>query len=202
VNIKSTGSGGFTLLETLVALIVLSFVVLGLSQGLRFGVDAWDHQSAIISRDGDLDAIDRLLRTMIAGMVAADDPHVVAIEGTRDRLAFTTAMPAGAPVGPHRLADVLLGVDGSRRLVIRWTPHLHARLLMPPAAHETTLLPGVAGLTLAYFQNAKAGQPAGWVTQWRGAIPPALVRLHLDFVAAEMRWPDLIVAPMRRPDEG
>ena len=43
---------GFTLMETLVALVVLGFIVAGLAQGLRFGLVAWDRQAVVIDRDG------------------------------------------------------------------------------------------------------------------------------------------------------
>ena len=50
---------GFTLVETLVSLVVLGFIVAGLAQGLRFGLRAWDFQSAAIARDSALDTTDR-----------------------------------------------------------------------------------------------------------------------------------------------
>ena len=46
------GTGGFTLLEVLVSLVVLALIILGLSQGLRFGVLAFQHQAATIDRRG------------------------------------------------------------------------------------------------------------------------------------------------------
>jgi prepilin-type N-terminal cleavage/methylation domain-containing protein len=191
---------GFTLLETLIALVVLGCVVVGLAQGLRFGLGAWDHQSRIIDRDGALDTTDRSLRTLIAGMAPAADPRVPSIHGTRESLAFITALPGGAVVGPMRLADVVLGVDAAHRLVLRWSLHLHARLLAPQPARQAVLLPGISSLTLAYFHPATERQAAGWVDQWQSADPPARVRIHLAFVDPAFRWPDVIVEPMRRRD--
>jgi len=44
---------GFTLLEILVALAVFAFLVLGLTQGTRFGLAAWDRQARTVDRARD-----------------------------------------------------------------------------------------------------------------------------------------------------
>ncbi len=189
---------GFTLLEVMVALVILGFVVAGLAQGLRFGLSAWDRQAHAIDRDGALDATSRTLRTLLAGMAPGIDPATPAILGTRNQLAFTTTLPAGAPAVPTRVADIALGVDGAHALVLRWVPHLHAALLAPPVPQQAVLLPGVAGITFAYYRAPAAGQAGGWVDQWADADPPSLVRVHIGFLDPALHWPDLIVAPMRR----
>ncbi len=187
---------GFTLLETLVALVVLGFVVAGLAQGLRFGLAAWDRQSAAIDRDGALDTTDRTLRTLLARMAPGTDPHRPAIEGEPDRMAFTTELPAAAPAKPLRLSDVAIGVDAAHRLVLRWKPHVHARLLAPFQAQEVALLPGVASIKFGYF--LASGE---WRDHWRANDPPSLVRVHLAFTNAALHWPDVIIAPMRQRDD-
>jgi hypothetical protein len=118
------GMFGFTLLETLA---VLGCVVVGLAQGLRFGLDAWDHQAGIINRDGALDATDRPLRTLIARMAPAADPLVPTLRGTREWLAFTTTLPSGAAVGPLRLADVARPGGGEDRQEAGRRSLAHAR---------------------------------------------------------------------------
>jgi general secretion pathway protein J len=191
---------GFTLLETLVALVVLSLIVVGLAQGLRFGLLAWDHQAMAIDRDGTLDTTDRTLRQLIAGMVPGNDPRVPAVLGTAAELRFTAVMPQMTPVGPVRLADVALRVDGMNRLILRWSPHLHAKLLSQPPIHEEVVLAGVRGLAVSYFQQATTKRPAGWVDRWQSADPPELVRIHFILADKQMHWPDIIVANLNERD--
>jgi general secretion pathway protein J len=187
---------GFTLLETLVALVVLGFVVAGLAQGLRFGLAAWDRQSTAIDHDGALDTTDRTLRTLLARMAPGNDPHKPAIQGEPDRIAFTSELPFAAPAKPLRLSNVAIGVDGAHRLVLRWTPHVHAKLLAPLQPQEVALLPGVASIKFGYF--LPSGQ---WSDHWQANDPPTLVRMHLAFTNAALHWPDVIVAPMRERDD-
>ena len=196
------GDAGFTLLELLVALVILGFVVTGLAQGSRLGLVAWDRQTRAIDHDASLDSTSRTLRTLIEGMLPGGGPLQPAIAGDAHTLVMTAPMPAAAPIAPVRLADIALGVDAQRQLVLRWVPHLHVSLLSPPPPRTDVLLGGVAGLDLSYFGPTAAtpGQ-ASWVTSWRDVNPPWLIRVHIRFVAGGQNWPDLIVAPMRRFDD-
>ena len=183
---------GFTLLEVLVALTVLGFLMLGLTQGVRFGLLAWDRQSRVTTARMELDALDRVLRRLIEQMDPGTrrDPPVVV--GTAGSVEFRTNLgPAAGPLGV-RDADVRLTVEGGR-LVMRWRPHLRAtRFAAPPPHSEAELLRGVAGLEIAYWGAA------GWQPGWTGRGLPALLRVRLRFAAGDGRWwPDIVAAPLR-----
>jgi general secretion pathway protein J len=186
---------GFTLLELLVALSVLGFLVLGLAQGVRFGLTAWDAQARLAGAHADLDVVDRALRRMVAQIVPTDEADVPAIRGTADGFECVTELPAAATL-PSRRVVAALGVDRSRRLVLRWVPHLHARRLgPPPAPQETELLRGVERLDLAYWSAADGGV---WLPVWNRTEAPDLVRIRFVFPRGDRRhWPDIIAAPMR-----
>jgi general secretion pathway protein J len=192
---------GFTLIETLVALVVLGFVVIGLAQGLRFGMSAWDRQVRTTGRDSALDSTDRTLRMLIAGIAPGDNPHQPNINGDVGQLAFTTELPENAPSPLTRLADVALLVDASHRLVLRWTPHLHVLWLRPLTSVQSVLLPGVKQVSFAYYAAVSRAGPAGWRQSWVGVRPPELVRVHLILDNPSSHWPDIIAAPMREPDD-
>lgn len=183
---------GFTLLEVLVALTVLGFLMLGLTQGIRFGLLAWDRQTRITEARLELDALDRLLRRVMEQMDPGTQRDPPAIEGGANRLAFRTDLgPAAGALG-IRDADVRLAVAGGQ-LVLGWRPHLRAiRFGPPPPMDETVLLRGVAALDIAYW-----GQ-AGWQAGWSERRLPALVRLRLRFAEGDRRrWPDIVAAPLR-----
>lgn len=194
---------GFTLLEILVAVVVLGFLLAGLAQATRFGLRAWTTQARMIDRRADLDAADRTLRTLLGGLdpgYRVDPPNIV---GTAHGLAFTASLPEGAALAAgvtERRMDVLLTVDSRHRLLLRWTPALHARRLAPPPPHETVLLEGVARIDLAYWRDEGGG---GWADVWDGRVPPVLIRVGFVFVpgrgAGPGAWPPVVVAPRRAP---
>ena len=192
---------GFTLVETLVSLVVLGFIVAGLAQGLGFGMSAWDRQLRTTGRDSALDSTDRILRSLLSRMVPGTDPHAPAVGGDASHLAFTAELPMNAPALPTRLADMTIGALAGHRLVLAWVPHLHARLLTPARLQRETLLTGVRRVTFAYFRAPSGRLPGGWVDRWQSAATPALVRVHFQFVDPTQDWSDIIVAPMCDADD-
>lgn len=194
-----TRQRGFTLMEVLVALVVLGFLLAGLGEGVRFGLRAWGMQTRGIARQADMDATYRALRRMIEELDPGEPNENPTVQGKPHTLAFRTLLPpAAAPGGPLE-ADVAIGVDAGQRLVLRAVPHPHAeRLGPPPPALQTVLLQGVDHVDFAYFRATGRGQ--GWQKSWNDPNPPALIRLHIAFVREnkERHWPDLVAAPARQ----
>jgi general secretion pathway protein J len=197
---RPTRQAGFTLLEVLVALAVLGFLALGLAGGVRFGLGAWESQARLIDRTGDLDVADRALRRIVAQLVPTDDARLPGLRGTARGFEGVTELPAAAVALPTRQAVVALGVDRAQRLMLRWTPHLHARRLgPPPAPDESELLRGVERIEIAYWSAAAGG---GWLPAWMRVELPDLVRFRLVFARGDRRrWPDIVAAPMRERSE-
>ena len=181
---------GFTLLEILVALVVMGFLMVGLSQGTRFGMQALSMQSRDIDRYGDLDAVDRTARRLIARMDPGSATRNATLRGTASGVAFTSDLP----IPNAERADMLLTVDAGHRLVLRWMPHLHATRFGPaPLPQETELLPGVDRIELGYWPEGGRD----WQTAWTGRDLPALIRLRIVFPARDPRsWPDIVAAPL------
>jgi hypothetical protein len=150
----------------------------------------------MIDRDSALDSTDRILRMLLSRMEPGDDPHAPTIDGDADRLSFIAELPVNAPSAPIRLADLTLDGSADGRLVLRWTPHLHARRLARAVSRQTVLLAGVQQLRFAYFRPQTAHDAAGWTTSWQSPNPPELVRVHIAFRDPSKHWPDVIVAPM------
>lgn len=194
---------GFTLLEMLVSLVVLGFLVVGLTQGVRAGLRLWDAQTLRIGDTGELDAGARVLRALLSGMWVPPQGGAgrggvgkTDIEGRTDTLTFRGDLPTG--LGTTRLANITLELR-DRRLVLRWSPHRHEATSGPePEPIETELIRGVERLDLAYWGSPSPDQAAGWQAQWDGPAIPGLIRVRLAFAKGDRRrWPDLIAAPQR-----
>jgi len=170
---------GLTLLELLVALLVLGLLVVGLTQGVRAGLSMWSAQSRRLGETAELDAGARVLRMLLSGISAPP----MKLEASSDRLAFVGDLPT------------LELVQG--RLVLRWTPHLHERTTAPePEPIETELIRDIERLEFAYWGAPSPDQPAEWQNQASSSPLPELIRVRLAFAKGDRRrWPDLIVAP-------
>lgn len=195
---------GFTLLEVLVALVVLGFVVVGLTQGTRFGLRALDRQAARAATAGDLEAVDRLLRRLVAAMDPGNAREPPVVEGGRHALRMVTDLGAAAAALGSGAAEVRLAAEAGR-LTLRWTPARHAVSLGPlPSPRRAVLLDGVAGLEIAYWGPPdEEGGPPGWQSAWDRASLPVLVRFRLvSPTGAARRWPDIVAATRLDRDGG
>jgi general secretion pathway protein J len=186
---------GFTLLEVLVALVVLGLILAGLAQGTQFGLRVTRRQTQVIADAGDMDAAERLLRRLIEQMNPGTTTHAPFLAGGPGSLGFTANLAAAAPALGVAEADVSLGVTADHRLVLRWTPHLHATPLgPPPPVQEATLLPGVLRAEFAYWSSSGT-----WLATWPEQTLPELVRITLVFQPELGRhWPAIIAEPMRK----
>lgn len=182
---------GFTLLELLVTLAVLSLLVIGLTEGTRYGLLARAAQTRLVETRGELDAVDRTLRELLTDAEPGGEDGPL-LRGGPGTLLFRSELPRPGTAKGTQTAQISLGVDARRHLVLRWTPYLHARRIGPPPAPATEeLLDAVERIEFAYWGN-------GWVRNWDAPTLPALVRIRIVFPTGDKRhWPDIVVAPTR-----
>jgi general secretion pathway protein J len=173
---------GFTLIELLIAITILSLILVALSDGLHFAGSAWRKQEEQISRQGDINAVQTVLRQMLAsGRGFAGSPQT---------LKFTGEMPTALERGG--LYDIVLGFDGDR-LALSWKPHFKGGSA-DLQQNETSLLEGVTGFDLAYHSAEQ-----GWQQAWDEKSK------SLDMIAIKIRltggraWPTLVIAPVINP---
>ena len=193
---------GFTLIEILVAVMLLGLLMAALFGGVRLGVRAWEASGTRLDDDARMNAVEDFLRERLT---QARLPGAVAIQtgpafrGERDRLNFVTLMPEHLGIGPERMLLTLSKAGDGADLSVAWWP---ADLgddsdAARDAVHSRVLLAKVAELRLTYFGQVEAKQPPVWSEVWDQASLPLLVRVRLGFPDRDARsWPDLIVRPM------
>jgi len=186
---------GFTLLETLVTLVVLSFLMTGLVQGLRLGVTVSQRQAHKQALAGEIDVSDRTLRTLIARM----DPggfgaRPATFSGSSHTFLFTTTLPAAAAGLATPEMDVTLRVNEEHQMQLLWLPHYRNRIGPAPPTEHATLMHGVDHLEIAYWQEPKSG----WQPDWTERVLPRLIRIRIIPVRdGGPQGPDIVIAPMR-----
>ena len=198
---STTGrQSGFTLLEILVALVVLGFLMVGLTQGVRAGLTMWGAQTRRVGETADLDASARVLRRLLSGISLPAAGGVLGASSTEkfealpESLTFVGDLPTG--FGTTRRADITLELHEGR-LVLRWTPRRHELSIAPPPEPiETELIRGVERFDLAYWGSPSPSESAGWQSRWDRRDIPELIRVRLGFAKGDRRrWPDLMAAP-------
>jgi general secretion pathway protein J len=169
---------GFTLLELLVVILILSMIVVALSGGVHFAGRAWETQERQIDRSGDIGAVQGAVREIVA---SARD-----FEGDDQSFKCVGQLPKGLDRGG--LYDLELHVaDG--RLLLSWKPHFTGSET-PPASTDTELLKGVTALQLGYFVDSN------WQAESKDkSKTPLLMRISVTFENGQP-WPSLVIRPM------
>lgn len=180
---------GFTLLEVLVALVVIGLLIGSLAQGMHFGLLAWDVEARLTRRNDGFSAVDNVLRRIVEGARPGTEGDPAPFVGGSDELQCITALPGGG----SGLSQATLLVGAGHRLVLRSRRYVRAiRLKSAPPIAETELVRGISRIELSYW-----GADSRWVSTWRSPDLPILVRFRLVFASGEDRhWPDIIAAPL------
>lgn len=176
---------GFTLMEVLVALALLGFVVVGLSQGQRLGLQAWDRQARRAATLEEIGATERLIRDLLEQTEPGPIGGVPPLRGLPGAVSMRSVLRIGLE---RRSVEAALGVDARRQLVLRWTPRGAAQ--GAAASRERVLLTGIDHLELWYH-----GDGTGWQREWHSAVPPRAIRVEIAFAQPARRWPPIVVSP-------
>jgi general secretion pathway protein J len=188
---------GYTLLEVIVALVVLGLLMVTLTQGVRLGLQSWAMQGRIGNNANGIETTDRTLRDLISRASPGETASLQSpLIGTSHTLSFVTVLPGNFGAMATHEADVTLLV-ADKRLELRWRPHYRRWVATPPAPVSSVILDDVVGIDIAYWQPGSGPTGGAWISAWTRHDLPPLVRLHVVFAENDARhWPDIIVAPM------
>ena len=199
-------AGGFTLVELLVALVLLGFISVLMLGGLRFGARAWEAGDARIERIADVQVAQRFLRRQIATARPLESRRdgqssVIAFAGDGTWMRLIAPLPAHLALGGlYRVSLFVDDEDGRDRLMLAWRLYQSEDDdgVRPAEGQESVLIDDVAEVDFSYLRVAAEGGDTEWVDRWEDETGlPALVRVVIAFDDDDDRsWPPLIVAPM------
>jgi len=197
---------GFTLVEVLVALAVLSLLLVALYAGLRGAARSWERAEAQAARSEALRVTEAFLRRYLERALPLlrrrEGRWQVLFEGEPDGLRFATVMPAH--LGGGGIYEVSLTVeDGeegpalelARRLLHPDLDELDVEELPRGLADRSVLVEGVEALELAYLGAERPGMSPRWSERWTAPRRlPDLVRVRLVRAGGEP-WPEILIRP-------
>lgn len=185
---------GYSLLELLIALALLSFIAIAIAGGIRFGSRAWEVSETNVTAVERMQGAQALLRTLLQRAVPRELDPTFAVDldlfrGTAAGVTFTADAPSSfGAEGATRFELRVEGDTGARRLVLLWQG---ANPMV--AQRRQTLLDGAQDVTIAYAALDQNGAMQ-WTAEWgdqSGA--PALVMIRATFSkSSKARWPTLI----------
>jgi general secretion pathway protein J len=195
---------GFTLVELLVAVTLLSLLTTLVFGSMKYAARAWaetDHRAVAAA---DLSAVQDVFRHAITGAYpafASADPtdHEIAFDGAGEWLVLVAPLPAAIALGVEAQQRFFVEGEGrSRALVMGWRLDLPSSdEATPLPENRVRLLDHVRTLRFAYYGAPDQAQAPQWWARWSGYPRlPDLVRVHVERDDRALpEWPDLFVAP-------
>lgn len=194
---------GFTLLEMLVVLVLLSLLMLGMGGALRTVGQAGEKIDQRLARSDDF----RVTRTFLRSVLGQVSAHKVdslqaqtpagrvVFAGAPDALAWIGIMPARYGAGGRTFFKLSVEpVAGQRALVLRFVPWAEGPGFPDWAgATARTLVSGVTAFAVAYEDGRT--MPTQWGPAWTfdDRMPD---RVNLRIATGDGPWPDLVI-PLR-----
>jgi len=209
--VSPRAQGGFTLIELVVALVLLGAMMVLLYSGLTFALRSWDAGDANGRRAADRRLGENFLRREVGEVFPMrwKDPSALryAFEGGRDLLRFVSSRPAGVAQGGLALVSVAVETnpkDNSKNLVMRraMADADAADFASLDAAEPSILVPDVASVAFSYFGAENDFAEPKWTDEWnyKGRMP-SMIRVRMQGTGGSP-LPDILVKVMVGEEAG
>ncbi len=198
-------ANGFTLMEVLIAMTLLSVMVLLLFSTLRTSAESWDKGENKIADVNEVAVVYNFFQQHLASAKPIWDDftepgkRTFGFQGRSQALQFIGEFPASAERGGLQLFTIEFKADPDAieqtpsLIEVTVTPFFPSRDNESLSKEEVTLIKQVAHFELSYFGTDQEGD-LSWQTEWLDKdTQPKLIKISL---AKEngLYWPDMVVA--------
>jgi len=202
---------GFTLLELIIAMMLLALMSSLLYGTLSLSAGSWDKGEAKAVQSADMRLTEEFLRQSLTAQHPLRMHKVIDrplyFQGTRDTLAYAGVLPgrAGGGIYYFQLA-VTRAADVPSLTLARVLPDAEATTLPNfDAADKSSLANGIAEVRFSYFgrdTDSNTVVEPTWRQEWRDPnVLPLMIRI--DVIPEKgTPWPSLIVEPRLAPEVG
>ncbi|WP_436074439.1 prepilin-type N-terminal cleavage/methylation domain-containing protein [Acidovorax delafieldii] len=190
---------GFTLVELLVVMTLLSLVMVAMASALRTASQTEERVDVRLQRVDDLRTVSGFLRSILGrvsaqkiGTPVANGASPYFFSGSVSSMSWVGVMPARYGAGGRY--HFRLELTDAGILLLQYMPWEGAAVLPDWASGESTpLLAGVTGLTFQYEDAAV--EPPDWSAQWMitDRLPD---RVSISVRTNSGPWPEIVV-PLR-----
>lgn len=198
-------AGGFTLIETLIAVTLLGLLATLLLGGVGLGTRVMEISRKHSEQTSRLSTVYGFLRTQLSqaqpilrAASTAERP-LVDFDGRGDGLTLTGPAPAYLTAAAHQSLAIVLDRSGAAaRLVAAWTP---LGAISSGGGRSAILFEDLTAIEFAYFGSPDGRQPPVWQSEWRNRSSlPARIRLRVA-LRNQPSPPELVVAlPLSNAD--
>lgn len=204
--IRNKAARGFTLIEVLIAMTLLSIMMVLLFGSMKICAESWEKGENKIAEVSDVAAVINFFqRHLIPAEPLWNDfsdeensqgnteEKQFSFQGRAQALQFVSAFPASAGRAGLQLISVALDKDrGEQVLKVTLTPFFPVGEGGEWFQEEEILLRKVSFFSLTYFGSEDGQAESRWQDEWIGKDrQPQLVKINIG-LENEMYWPEMI----------
>ena len=199
---------GFTLLEILLAISLLSLILLLLFSALFSANRSWAATERRIAQNDELRLVAEFIQRQLAAQAplfwAGQDDTDLLFSGAPDELHFTAGLPAHRGGGGAEALTLKVSRAGGESQLALYVQPVSAeqRPFDDHGAERVVLLANTARIELAYYGREEIEGQSSWRDEWRHAeLLPELIGLTV-YPATGRAWPQMIIPLHARPAKG
>lgn len=203
-HIRIRSEAGFTLLEILIGMALLSIMMTLLFGTIRMGVRIWDSGEKRGAEVDQMLTIHNFLRHHISAARPVFDnfsskDKVFSFSGTGHSIEFVSELPfSSLQGGIHHFRLEVVEAEKSSELIARIRRFYPSLNNNENAIEDVRLLPGIDSFKLSYYGTDEAKSEtsnASWKEEWQNKdFMPLLVRIVIQMQDGRY-WPPIVVSP-------
>lgn len=209
------GAMGFTLIEVLIAMTLLSIMVVLLFSSLRICAKSWEQGESKITEVNEVAIVHNFFQQHLSsaiplsddfkdGTFAASRPEAgtateqkdktFSFQGKKQSLQFISVFPASAGRSGMQLFSVEPQQQDKEQVIkVSLTPFFPLTEGEEWRREEVVLLRHVSDFTLAYFGSADGVDKSSWQDSWlEKKVLPQLVKININTTNGVF-WPEMII---------
>jgi general secretion pathway protein J len=190
---------GFTLIEVLIAMTLLSLMVVLLFGSLKICADSWEKGESKIAQVNEVAVVYSFFQRHLSAAKPLrndfTDPPIFSFQGAEQTLEFVGEFPASAGKAGLQLFSLeLKRQDDEQFIDVALTPFFPAAEGQELNKEEVTLVKHVKKFTLTYFGSEEGLTDSGvWQNEWLDKEGlPQLVKISIELDNG-IFWPDMII---------
>ncbi|MFA5984567.1 MAG: prepilin-type N-terminal cleavage/methylation domain-containing protein [Methylococcaceae bacterium] len=196
--IKHRQITGFTLIEVLIAMSLLSVMVLLLFASLKIGAESWGQGEEKVSKVNDIAVVYNFFQSYLSSAQpqfsdGKNDEHSLLFQGGDQHLQFVSSFPASAGRAGLQLFNVFLAqTEQGPYIKVSVTPFDPAKDGVSADNEEAVDLFGpIESFNLQYWPIGTEG--GDWEDEWLNKeVMPRLVKIKI-IPENDMYWPDMVI---------
>ncbi len=184
---------GFTLLEVMLAMTLLSIMVVLLFSSLKIGAESWDKGEKKINEVNEKAVVYQFFKHHLPSImplsdVLLDNESPFSFSGTPNGFQFVSIFPASANRKGLQLFKVNFDDSDEHVIKVELTPFYANALNEPWEPEEVILLENVEDFELSYFNIEESVWEENWLEKSR---LPHLVKIKITLLD-QSYWPEMI----------